>query len=191
MIITFDVSDEINPLIKRALEHSESYMRKVTKSVGYMYQDASKKGAESGSPNGETYQERIPYKIRKALDSKAPTSWYGKLRNAIGYEYLGKGSVAIGWTSATASKYGELQEHGYRRKITSAVRRKWANAGYPLPANKSELVIPARPIFEPMARKLKSEIVPYVEKQVSAYISENVEFGKKKNERRVYKVYAR
>lgn len=189
MIIEINVSDEINPAIKRLLNHSKGYLKHVTKSLGYMYQDETKKAVGRGAPNGETYPKRIDYKIRKALSPSAREEWYGLLRQAIGYEYLGHGSVAIGWTSPTATKYGHLQERGFSRNITSAVRRKWASVGYPLPASKTQFNIPARPVFTPMARQIRPQIVPYVEDKVLRYMNENVEYGKKKNERRVYKVY--
>lgn len=189
MMIEIDVSDEITPFIQRALEHNESYMRHITKSLGYMYQKETKDTIKFGAPNGEAYPKRIPYKIRKALDDRASRVWYGRLRSAIGYEYLGNGSVAIGWTSYTASKYGHLQERGFTRNITPAMRGKWASAGYPLPASKTELNIPARPVFEPMSRQIRPKIVPYVEEKLINYMNENVVYGKKKNERRVYKVY--
>lgn len=189
MMIEIDVSDEINPAFKQALANDKKFMRRVTKSLGFMFQKETKNTIQYGAPNGERYPARIPYKIRKALDDQASRVWYGRLRKAIGYEYLGNGSVAIGWTSATASRYGHLQEQGFTRNITSSVRRKWASAGYPLPANKTELKIPARPVFEPMTRQIRPKIVPYIEDKVLSYMNENIAYGKKKNERRVYKVY--
>lgn len=189
MMIEIDVSDEINPAIQQALNSKSSFLRKITKSLGYMFQKETKKGVKSGAPNGERYPKRVPYKLRKALDEHAQEGWYGALQRAIGYEYLGNGSVAIGWTSATASRYGHLQEQGYSRNITSLMRKKWASAGYPLAFNKKVLKTPARPVFEPMSQKIKPMIVPYLEEKVSRYIEGNVEWGKKKNERRVYKVY--
>lgn len=188
-MIEIDVSDEITPFLQRALSHNETYMRHITKSLGYMYQKETKKTIQYGAPNGETYPARVPYKLRKALNDQASRVWYGRLRQAIGYEYLGNGSVAIGWTSPTASRYGHLQEQGYTRNITPIMRRKWASAGYPLSPNKTELRTPARPVFEPMSKQIRPKIVPYVEDKIIRYMNENIAYGKKKNERRVYKVY--
>ena len=188
-MIEIDVSDEINPFLKNTLNQSETYTRRIAKSLGYMYQKETKDTIKYGAPNGEQYPKRVPFKLRKALNEYAPRVWYGRLRRAIGYEYLGNGSVAIGWTSATASKYGHLQEQGYTRNITSAMRKKWASAGYPLAPNKTELKTPPRPVFEPMSRQIKPKIAPYVEDKIIRYMNNAVEYGKKKNERRVYKVY--
>lgn len=187
MILEIDVTDEITPAIKRFFQRNPKYLKHLTKSVGWYFQRETKKGVSSGEPNGEAYKERIEYKVRKALSQSAPKGWYGKLKNAIGYEYVGGGTVHIGWTSATASTYGHLQERGFEKIVTPRMRRYWAHAGFPLAPNKEKMVIPSRPVFEPMTDYMRPKVVPYVNEKYSAYISENVEFGKKN--RRKYKVY--
>lgn len=187
-MIEIDVTDELSPAIKRALEHSDAYLGKVAKGVGFWFRNKTKEAVYQGAPNGEPYKERIKYEVRKALNPKAPRTWYGKLRNAIAYEYLGSGTVALGWTSKTAVYYGHIQEYGFTRRVTSAVRRKWAQAGHPLKSSATVLDIPARPVFEPMVRQLREEIAPLVEEKVSSYIVENAKFGK--TNRRKYKVHS-
>ena len=125
--------------------------------------------------------------MRKDLDPNAPKKWYSKLKQAIGYEYVGNGTVALGWTSPSSSWIGHLQEYGYKRDVTSLVRAKWARAGHPLSKGKTEINVPERPVFEPMIKQIKPRVAPYIEDKVRTYINENVEFGKRN--RRKYKVY--
>ncbi len=185
--IQINVSDEISPMLLRMLEHNKAYMRHVTKSLGYMFQKETKAGVSSGSPGGETFPERLPYKLRKAV-GKAGFGWYGKMVRAIGYAYnANSGTVDIGWTSSTAAMYGRIQEFGVTKDVTPNMRKHWAAAGYPLSPFTQELEVPARPVFDPMAAKLEPEIPSYVEKKLESYMTENVEYGKKN--RRTYKVY--
>jgi len=187
MKIEIDVSDEISPMVQRMLEHNPSYMRHVSKSLGWWFQKNTKTGVKRGAPGGVPFKERIPLRVRKAVGASAASSWYGRMKNAIGYSYDGKGTVSIGWTSATAAAYGKIQEYGFERNVTSSMRAHWAAAGYPLSIGKKFLSVPARPIFEPMARELRPQIGSYVENKLQSYIKENVTFGKKN--RRIYKVY--
>ena len=187
MIIEINVADEISPAIKRIIDHNPSYLRKLSKSLGWWFSQNTKKEILSGNPGGERYQERLPLDVRRKVGrGQGAKEWYGKMRRAIGYQYR-NGAVVIGWTSNTAAYYGRIQEFGYKRQVTEAIRKRWAAAGYPLSKNKSELVIPKRPVFDPVTAKLESKVAPYAEEKINAYLTENVEFGKKN--RRRYVVY--
>ena len=188
MIINIDVQDSISPALLHMLEHNESYLRHVTKSVGWYAQKEIKAGVASGSPNGSTFVERIPFKIRKALSQSAKENWYGSMVRAIGYSYEG-GAVNVGWTSKSAAAYGKIQEYGHERQVTSNMRKYWASKGIYLSRLTTVLNVPARPIFEPMSVKLEKEIPPYVEEKLKSYMQENIDFGVHNVKRRKYKVY--
>lgn len=184
-IIEIDIADEISPMFADLA--SKTDIRRASKSLGWFMQREIKQGIRSGSPGGEAFEDRTAYRVRKAVGGgHAPTSWYGKLKNAIGYEY-DKGTVKVGWTSRTAAYYGRVQEDGTDREVTSAMRKRFAEAGYPISSNKTEISVPDRPVFKPMARELRSKIAPYVEKKLTEYQLKHIEFGKKN--KRKYKVY--
>ncbi len=186
-MIEISVTDEIEPFLARTLKHNEAYLRHVSKSLGYFIQKRVKEGMISGSPGGESFAERIPWSVRQAVQGgNAARSWYGKMRNAVVYQYE-NGVVRVGWGSVTAASYGEKQESGYATAVTGAVRAKWAKAGRPLKRDTTELETPARPVFEPMANLLYPEFVPYIEEKLKSYMQENVSYSKKS--RRKYKVY--
>ena len=195
MIIEIDLKDTITPAIQKALETNAKWLRWVSKSVGWYTQKRIKEEVASGSPGGESYEERLPRSARKALVTTAPKMWYGKLRNAIGYEY-DNGVVKIGWTSRTSSIEGRKQEEGFQRNVTPSLRAYWAQAAKAsggklinLGAEKQEIDVPARPVFEPVQSKIESELGPYVEEKVQKYITENEDYGKNKPVKRKYKVY--
>lgn len=185
-LIEIDVSDEISPMLQSFLESNTRYFRALGKSVGWWFRDTTKREVSLGSAGGEDFVERIPLKIRKKLNPKAPSQWYGRMRQAIGYEY-DNGVVKIGWTSPTASRYGNIQEYGTQKYITREMYGFFNKRGVRLSKNKLYLNVPARPIFEPMMNELKPKIAPYINDKVTLYMQGNVEFGKKN--RRVYKVY--
>lgn len=187
-ILTVNVIDEVNPVVKNLLQNNATFMRRVTKSVGWWMQSEIKKGIKSGAPGGSSFKKRTPYRrVRAKLVPHAPTAWYGKMRQAIGYEYKGMGSVVIGWTSRTSAMYGDMQEHGATRQVTAKVQKKYAAAGVPL--KKSAIKLPARPVFDPMTTELRAKAPSYIEEKVAEYVAGNVAFGKKN--RREYKVYSK
>ncbi|WP_276691260.1 hypothetical protein [Acidaminococcus massiliensis] len=195
MIVEIDLKDQISPAIQKALKTNEKWLRWASKSVGWYAQKRIKEEVATGSPGGESYEERLPRGARKALSTTAPKMWYGKLRNAIGYEY-DNGVVRIGWTSRTSSIEGKKQEEGFIRNVTPTLRAWWAKAAQDskgklinLSSGKDEIEVPARPVFEPVQKKLEAEIGPYVEQKVEKYIKENEDYGKKNVVKRKYKVY--
>lgn len=187
MRIDIDVTDELTPAAQYFLANSEVALRRISKSVGWWAQKNIKQGIRSGHPDGQQYESRLPYGIRRDLAGKAPRAWYGKLANAFGYEYKGNGIISIGWTSRTAAFYGKVQEFGTTRRVTQSVRNFWAAHGHPLSKNVNELNVPARPIFEPMANVLRKDIASFVEEKVKNYTETTLAYGKKSP--RKYKVY--
>lgn len=188
MVIDIDVRDSIEPTLVKLLQTNAKYLRAVSKSVGWFVQKETKAGIKSGAPGGQPFEERIPYKIRKALSETAKHAWYGAMVNAVGYEYS-NGSVNIGWTSKAAAAYGKIQEYGMLREVTSNMRKYWAAVGYPLSKNTEVLNVPERPVFEPMANVVEKQIPSYVEDKLNSYLQETADFGEKQVKRRKYKVY--
>lgn len=188
MRIAFEINDEISPAIKQLLENNKTTLRRVTKSVGWWLQDTAKDETKKGAPGGVNFKERAPHKrVRRPLgkNGHAPTSWYGKMRRAMGYEY-DNGVLNVGWVSRTSARYANIQEYGAMRTVTDKVRKKYFAAGVPI--KKNEIKIPERPIFEPLAHEMFPKIGNYVEEKVTKYMTKDVEFSKKKS-RREYKVY--
>ena len=186
-IVEIDVTDEIEPLLERMAGKNQKAIKSAAKSLGYFLQKEIKQAIRSGSPGGSSFEERVPYDIRKALgDGSAARRWYGRMVNAIGYQY-DNGVLRIGWTSRTAAMYGRKQEFGFRTRVTEEIRRHFAKAGYPLNENTQYIKLPARPVFDPMESELNPQIAPYVQERLDQYAAENVQFAKKS--RRKYKVY--
>lgn len=186
-LIVIDITDEIGPLLERMAAHTKPFIGRAAKSLGYMMQKEIKEGIKSGAPGGDRFESRIAHKVRAAVQGgKAARTWYGRMRQAIGYQYE-DGTLKIGWTSRTAAAYGEKQEFGYRTEVTKAIRKRWGEAGYPLTKDKKTMDLPERPIFEPMAGELGPKIGPFFEEKIRSYVEESVTFSKKA--RRKYKVY--
>lgn len=189
MIIEIDVVDEISSMLEHMGEKAPKALGRAAKSLGYHIQKEIKKQVRSGAPGGIPFEERIPRKIRRAVQGgRAASAWYGKMANAIGYQYEEKsGMLKIGWTSKTAALYGKIQEEGQMTAVTNEVRKKWRMAGYPLKADTAELDLPPRPIFEPMKPVIEPKITPFVQKKLNDYMTESVHVGQRS--RRKYKVY--
>lgn len=187
MKVVFEINDEMSPVIQQLLANNKTTLRRATKSVGWWLQDTAKKETKQGAPGGLSFKARTPHKrVRQPLGGgHAPTSWYGKMRYAMGYEY-NNGVLNVGWVSHSSARYAEIQEYGAMREVTEKVRKKYFAAGVPI--NKKEIKIPARPIFEPLAHEMFPKISSYVEEKVTEYMTKDVEYGKKKSKRE-YKVY--
>ena len=185
--ITLDVTDEIEPLLERMSEKNRKMLASVAKSWGWYQQREIKKGVRSGSPGGATFEQRTPLAMRRALQGgSAAKQWYGKMLRAVGYQYK-DGIVRIGWTSRTSAMYGRKQEFGYKTPVTSEIRKKFGEAGYPLRADTKYLELPERNVFDPMAGELAPQLSPFVQDRINDYQTGNVEFAKRA--RRKYKVY--
>ena len=187
MIITVDIEDQISPFLQYMAKTTPDFMRKAAKSLGWYVQSQVKKGVRSGHPGGQQFAERMPWKARKLLNANARSGWYGRMINAIGYEYKG-GIVSIGWTSATSARYGEIQETGTKRDITPAMRRFWGSKLIPLKGTTSTLNLPARPFFAPVFAQLEPTLVGYVEDKLKQYIRGGTDFAAQNPKRRKYRV---
>lgn len=188
-ILTVDVTDEIQPLLERMAGMSKKSISAAAKSLGWYLRGEIKQGVKSGAPGGETFKERRPLEVRKALGGgSAASKWYGRMVNAIGYQYT-NGTLRIGWTSRTAAMYGRKQEFGNVTKVTEEIRRRFARAGYPLRKDTTEIVLPERNVFDPMTGELYPQIAPYVQQKLNEYASGDVAFSKRS--RRKYRVYYR
>lgn len=190
-MIQIDISDSITPTFKELLRENKRWAGRVGKSLGYFVSTEVKKGAQSGSPGGESFEPRIPYTARRAI-SNASKSWYGRMRQAIGYTYS-NGSVYIGWTSPTSAKYGRMQEYGFERRVTPALRSHWAKAVaksrgslHMLSGDTTEIDVPARPLFDPMYKELQPKLAPYVEDKLKSYVADAFHYGSIHTARRTY-----
>lgn len=186
MILEIDVTDEISPMFKYFMENNPRYFRALGKSVGWWYQKQIKTELLQGHAGNVNFKERWPLELRRKLDPKAPRTWYGKMRQAIGYEY-DNGVVKIGWTSYTASRYGDLQEYGFSKAVTEKMRNFFRSRGIDLSNHIRELNIPERPIYKPIADEMFPNVAPYIEQKMNKYIERGIVSGVKN--RRKYKVY--
>lgn len=182
--IVISIRDGISPFLQEWLKNNPRFIRSATKSAGWYVQKGIKESVPEISLG---WKPRIPFWVRKRLVPSAPKTWLGRMKRAIGYQYLDGGSVAIGWTSSTAAAYGRIFEQGATRAVNAGTRRRWGRAGVPLKWSTMELHNPARPLYEPAMQIVSPGIVPHVEGKVKQYI-ENGSFTKKAT-RRKYKVY--
>jgi hypothetical protein len=153
---------------------------------------ATREGIRSGSPDGLPWQQRSERPLRKDLSSifvdggrnakghrlpghlingYAPNAWFGKLPNALGYEYEEPGRVKIGWRSTTADREATNLENGQTHPVTAKNRIYWGLRGHPLKWDRQQINLPKRPIFEPMWKKLQPEIPQFIESKLTDYLS--------------------
>lgn len=189
-MISINVMDEISPTVAAMVRGKEKYLRHVAKAIGYWISTETKADIKKGEPGGMAWKKRTPWKkvrkpIAKVKDASAPTSWYGKMKKAIGYSYEDYG-VNIGWLSKTAAFYGDIQEAGQTRQVTESVRGLYREAGVSLGANKRNIKLPARPIYKPMSIEMFPKLPEFTEEKLISYVNEKVDFGKRN--RRKYRV---
>lgn len=188
MMISLDVRDEITPLVKRYLENNPRMLQSLAKSIGWFTQKEIKSLAVSKAITSQ-WRSRTPYEIRHKLDKGAPVSWLGKLRRTFAYQYMpGGGGVNIGWASRSAAVIGRLQEEGASRTVTPALRGFFASRDVPLSPSKEKIILPARPIYEPVMKLIQPKIGPYVAYRVGKYI-QNGGFIKNVGKGRKYEVF--
>lgn len=183
-IVAISLQDGISPFLQAWLKNNPRFIRSATKSVGWYVQREIKGNIDTIAGG---WKERVPYAIRKRLSKTAPKSWLGKMRRAIGYQYIDNGVVNIGWTSKTSAYYGRIQEEGTTRPVTDNVREFYRKRGVALSERKTQIRVPARPIYEPAMQIVQPGIVPHIENKVANYIK-NGGFTKTVT-RRKYTVY--
>lgn len=185
-MITVTIKDQITPEINYFLQNNPRFISSLTKSIGWYVQGRIKK-LTYGSTVTAPWQERIPLKVRRKLDPKAPKQWLGQLRRAIGYAYK-DGAVNIGWTSSTAAMEGRIQEYGATKTVTPFLRRYFGRRGVHLRWDTTTLTVPARPVFEPSMKVIQPEIGPFMAQKVKNYV-EKGGFVKSAGKGRKYEVF--
>ena len=158
-LLEINVTDEIAPLLERMAAHNKGFLKSAAKSLGYFAQKEIKEEVRTGAPGGANFAERRPHKFRAALQGgSAARQWYGKMLRAIGYQYA-DGVVRIGWTSRTAATYGRKQEEGFETEVTSAVRKRYREAGVALGKDKHYIVIKLLLYILLVKRKLNLKLI--------------------------------
>ncbi|WP_405379570.1 hypothetical protein [Phascolarctobacterium sp.] len=185
-MIDVSIRDEITPLITEQMRKTPAFMRGLTKSIGW-YVQKGVKTAITRNQISAGWEERIPLGIRRKLDEKAPRQWYGRLKQAIGYQYK-DGVVEIGWTSSTSAMEGRIQEFGTQRNVTPVLRAYFAKHGVPLKESTTKLDVPARPVFEPAMDVVEPGIAGHVDSKVKQFM-EKGSFGGKAKSSRKYVVF--
>ena len=170
-MLKVSVEDGLSPFFKALIESRPDFMAKAMKSLGYNFMRATREGIRSGSPNGLPWQQRSQKKLRKDIGDYAPNAWFGRLPNALGYEYQDPGRVKIGWRSHTSDREATNLETGQTRNVNAATRVRWGRRDHPLKWDTSQIVLPKRPVFEPMWKKLQPEIPPFIESKLTDYLS--------------------
>lgn len=187
-MITLTIQDEITPLIKNYLANNPRMITSLTKSLGWYVQNQTKKLITNQLPG--KWHRRSPLEIRRKLEEGAPKAWLGKLKRAIGYAYnRSNNSVAIGWTSPSAAMEGKVQEFGLTRSVTENLRRYFAVRGVPLSANKRQIKVPQRLIFEPAMDIIYPSIGQFVSERVAKYMANNGEHEHSSTHYRTYRVF--
>ena len=147
------------------------FMSKAMKSLGYNFMKDVRVGMRSGEPNGAPWKERAPVKLRRDIGGRAASVWWGKLSQALGYEYRDPGKVVIGWRSRSADFDANNLESGQNRPVTRRTRIRWAMRGHPLKWDTKEIQLPKRPLFVPMWKELQPKIAPFIEARLTDYLS--------------------
>ena len=172
MGLTVTVEDQATPWLQWAMKEFPNLRKRALKSAGYFGQKKIKEHIKSGAPGGRPYAKGMSVKRRRKLEKKkgGKFSPLGKLRNAIGYQYIdAEESVVIGWLSASAAKLGRMHEGGGSWKVTPLMKLKYFSTGIGI--TKDTIDIPARPTIEPMAKFLYSKWAPHIEAQMWKYLS--------------------
>ena len=142
------------------------------KSLGNCIRLKLRKAVKSKAPGGQSWHPFMTARKRSDLEGKKGRfPPLGQLLKSLGYEYRDKngGTVMVGWLSASGVELGSKHEIGFKTTITKEMRKKYAAAGIFLKADKNEIIIPKRPLFEPVSRQVNPEIVPYITKKLEQY----------------------
>lgn len=190
MMIEISVQNGISKYLQSLIRNSPDFVRGCSKSMGYFVQREIKSELRKGGGDFKSsWPKRIPWKIRNDLRPGAPQRWYGRLINAIGYQYASGGIVKVGWTSAASAKYGRIQEEGADYPVTAWVRKRWGKAGHPLRGDTTHLKVPARPFFEPIMNKLEPKLPAYVAAKAQEFLDNGGSFSKTAGKGRKYQVF--
>jgi hypothetical protein len=168
--VEFNVEDLATPLIaKTRLKYPERIGWAIA-STGWEVSKEIKKGMRKKAPGGQAWATFMPLRKRKKLDEDATSKPWGRLLNAVGYvRSADKKGVMIGWTDSANIHMASKLERGFRIHVTEKLRRKYAAAGMVLKESTREIVVPKRPLFEPMKKHIEPMIVPHMEKKLREY----------------------
>ena len=110
--MTITVADECESYLQALGADIPNWRSKALRSLGWMMQDAIKRGIKSKSPGGKPYpmRHRMSAFDRNMMHPELMQSRYpplGKLVQAIGYQYREKQqAVLVGWLSRSAAALG-------------------------------------------------------------------------------------
>ena len=187
MMIEISIQNGISKYLQSLIRNSPDFVRGCSKSMGYFVQREIKSELRKGGGDFKSsWAKRIPWRVRNDLRPGAPQRWYGRLINAIGYQYVSGGLVKVGWTSAASAKYGRIQEEGATYPVTAWVRKRWGKAGHPLRGDTTHLKVPARPFFEPIMNKLEPKLPAYVTAKAQEFLDNGGSFRKTSGKGRKY-----
>lgn len=190
MMIEISIQNGISKYLQSLIRNSPDFVRGCSKSMGYFVQREIKSELRKGGGDFKSsWPKRIPWRVRNDLRPGAPQRWYGRLINAIGYQYVSGGLVKVGWTSAASAKYGRIQEEGATYPVTAWVRKRWGKAGHPLRGGTTHLKVPARPFFEPIMNKLEPKLPAYVTAKAQEFLDNGGSFRKMSGKGRKYQVF--
>ena len=190
MMIEISIQNGISKYLQSLIRNSPDFVRGCSKSMGYFVQREIKSELRKGGGDFKSsWPKRIPWRVRNDLRPGAPQRWYGRLINAIGYQYVSGGLVKVGWTSAASAKYGRIQEEGATYPVTAWVRKRWGKAGHPLRGGTTHLKVPARPFFEPIMNKLEPKLPAYVTAKAQEFLDNGGSFRKKTGKGRKDQVF--
>lgn len=190
-VVKVTLNDGLTPFVRGWLDNNPRMKRSVLKSTGWFVQAQLKKGSEGKVASSASWKERWALERRRLLNPRAPEEWYGELRRALGYAYVGNtddGFVEVGWTSRTSAMYGRVQEEGYKRVVTPFVRKFFGERGIYFRGSTKFLEIPARPFIDAKYDEIRDKVPERINKQVAKYIRDGG-FMKKIGKTRKYEVY--
>ena len=173
--MTITVADECESYLQALGADIPNWRSKALRSLGWMMQDAIKRGIKSKSPGGKPYpmRHRMSALDRNMMHPELMQSRYpplGKLVKAIGYQYREKQqAVVVGWLSRSAAALGRKVQDPQPIPVTGKMRRKFFLAGVGM--RKSTMAIRPRSYdtIQPMRKVLEPKVIPYLEDKLYEY----------------------
>lgn len=178
-LMQVEMTDNVTPWLKWAIEHKTDWTRKAIKSTAWYAQQEIKKGIKSGSPGGSAYFARMSGEKRHDIEDtskrggskkKRVPGWMGRLLNAVGYQYKPT-QVLVGWLSNSAVRIGGWQEAGVKQTVTPKMRRLFFAAGVGMKSSTTSITLPARPTYSPMFQYLRDKIPAYFQAKFVSYLN--------------------
>lgn len=184
------IIDTATPFFRHVAKTLPREFDRALKSTGWWLQQEIKKGIKAGAPGGQPYKPFTDVTTSRVLDSmrgrgkiksgkryraarkfRSDHRPLGRLYPATVYRfYKDSRRVVIGWVSASAQRYGAMQEKGTRYQITPKMRRFYWAAGIPLSKGKTFIDVPARPTIGPEYQENAQKVPGYIEDKILGYI---------------------